>query len=50
MIDRFEYDDRKFDCQIIDKIRVMIGNKKHMAMHALQKIYEVADFKNKKID
>lgn len=28
----------------------MIVNKKHIAMHALQKIYEEADFRNKKLD
>lgn len=50
MIQRFEYDDRKFDCEIIEKIRQMIVNKKHIAMHALQKIYEEADFRNRKID
>jgi len=40
MVERFEYDDRKFDCEIIEKIRGMITNKKHIAMHILQKIYE----------
>lgn len=44
MVERFEYDEKKFDCEIIEKIRGMVDNKPHVAMHALQKVFESAEF------
>ena len=40
MVERFEYTEKKFDCEIIEKIRVLAPTKPHIAMHILQKVYE----------
>ena len=48
MVERFEYDEKKFDCEIIQKVRGMVGGKPHIAMHVLQKVYEEAEFLTKK--
>lgn len=44
MVERFEYDNNKYECEIVEKIRTMINNKKHIAMHVLQKICEISMF------
>ena len=46
LIEKFEYQDKKFECDVIELARKMLSNKPHMAMHTLQKIYEVALFKS----
>lgn len=40
MVERFEYSEQKFDCEIIDKVRSLVHSKPHIAMHVLQKVYE----------
>jgi hypothetical protein len=40
------YDDRVFECEIIEILRKIVDKKPHLPLHILQKILELANFKN----
>lgn len=48
-MERFIYDDKVFECEIIENIRRILDKKPHIPLHVLQKILELANFKNNKI-
>ena len=42
------YDDKIFECEIIEVIRKVVDKKPHLPLHILEKIFELANFKNSK--
>lgn len=49
LVERFVYEDKVFECEIIEIMRKTIDKKPHLPTHILQKIFEFANFKTSKV-
>lgn len=49
LVERFVYEDKVFECEIIETLRKIVEKKPHLPLHILQKVLELANFKHAKL-
>lgn len=50
LVERFIYDDKVYECEIIESIRRVVEKKSHIPMHILTKILEHGNFNHSKVN
>jgi hypothetical protein len=48
LVERFLYDDKVYECEIIETLRKIVEKKPHLPLHVLQRILELGNFSSSK--
>ncbi len=48
MVDRFDYDEKNFQCEIVEDLRKAVNRRPELPSIVLQNIYELSNFRNAK--